>query len=143
MIQDRGTASAKEWLEKETNEHKLSMKNGPSAVPGEVQLSMGFGKNGPSAVPGELQLTAIDDTHPLWSDGSALHASGICKPCAWSWKPRGCAQGARCVFCHLCDENAHKLYRKERLAGLKANRAKRKNKGLGITEEPLLTRFSM
>lgn len=66
---------------------------------------------------------------PSWSEGAVDHAAGTCKPCAWKWKPRGCVQGANCVFCHLCDLDAHREYKKGRLVGLKANRLKRKNKG--------------
>lgn len=70
------------------------------------------------------------DQYGTWSEGSVLHIYGTCKPCAWIWKTRGCAHGASCVFCHFCDAGAHKRYRKARLAGLRANRRKRKNKGL-------------
>mmetsp|Transcript_58680 Transcript_58680/g.162271 ORF Transcript_58680/g.162271 Transcript_58680/m.162271 type:complete len:264 (-) Transcript_58680:322-1113(-) len=33
---------------------------------------------------------------------AALHAAGRCKPCAWHWKPSGCANVENCKFCHLC-----------------------------------------
>lgn len=56
-----------------------------------------------------------------WSKGSVLHAEGKCKPCAWSWKPNGCSKGADCLFCHTCDEDAHKQYKVDKLAGLKEN----------------------
>jgi hypothetical protein len=35
--------------------------------------------------------------------GSALHASGSCKPCAF-FHTKGCANGADCQFCHLCEK---------------------------------------
>ena len=34
--------------------------------------------------------------------GSALHASGMCRPCGWFWKPQGCANGSECLRCHAC-----------------------------------------
>eukprot|EP00933_Yihiella_yeosuensis_P034251 TRINITY_DN27768_c0_g1_i1.p1 TRINITY_DN27768_c0_g1~~TRINITY_DN27768_c0_g1_i1.p1 ORF type:complete len:422 (+),score=107.71 TRINITY_DN27768_c0_g1_i1:33-1268(+) len=37
------------------------------------------------------------------SIGSALHATGACKPCAWLHKDvAGCKHGANCFYCHLC-----------------------------------------
>lgn len=38
----------------------------------------------------------------LPSEGSSLHASGACKPCAWYWKPGGCQNTRECRHCHLC-----------------------------------------
>mmetsp|Transcript_19163 Transcript_19163/g.44629 ORF Transcript_19163/g.44629 Transcript_19163/m.44629 type:complete len:388 (+) Transcript_19163:69-1232(+) len=40
-------------------------------------------------------------THENWSEGSKLHESGRCKPCAFMWT-KGCTNGAKCTFCHLC-----------------------------------------
>eukprot|EP00931_Biecheleriopsis_adriatica_P062650 TRINITY_DN377_c0_g1_i8.p1 TRINITY_DN377_c0_g1~~TRINITY_DN377_c0_g1_i8.p1 ORF type:complete len:390 (+),score=95.41 TRINITY_DN377_c0_g1_i8:72-1241(+) len=36
------------------------------------------------------------------SVGSAEHASGQCRPCAFFWKPGGCENGKDCLHCHLC-----------------------------------------
>ncbi|CAK9075932.1 unnamed protein product [Durusdinium trenchii] len=36
------------------------------------------------------------------SIGSTSHRVGLCKPCAWYWKPGGCMNGAQCRHCHLC-----------------------------------------
>jgi len=76
----------------------------------------------------EQQSAASATNEKSWSVGSELHSSGQCKPCAWNWKPDGCAQRANCIRCHLCDENAYLDLRKDRLAGLKANRKKIKKK---------------
>ncbi|CAE7875819.1 unnamed protein product, partial [Symbiodinium microadriaticum] len=38
------------------------------------------------------------------SVGSVWHASRQCRPCAWFWKPIGCANGSSCRHCHLCPE---------------------------------------
>jgi len=40
--------------------------------------------------------------------GSAGHESGECCPCVWFHTKRGCAMGAACGFCHLCDKDAFK-----------------------------------
>mmetsp|Transcript_50283 Transcript_50283/g.92938 ORF Transcript_50283/g.92938 Transcript_50283/m.92938 type:complete len:382 (+) Transcript_50283:77-1222(+) len=39
--------------------------------------------------------------HENWSEGSKLHESGRCKPCAFMWT-KGCTNGGKCTFCHLC-----------------------------------------
>ncbi|CAJ1358879.1 unnamed protein product [Effrenium voratum] len=36
------------------------------------------------------------------SVGSMLHELQRCRPCAWFWKPKGCANGSSCRHCHLC-----------------------------------------
>lgn len=68
------------------------------------------------------------DWQPSWSIGSALHATGGCKPCSWVFKTQGCSRGEACDTCHMCGIQEYKLFRKERLSGLKANRVKRKDK---------------
>lgn len=55
-------------------------------------------------------------TGPLQTPGSALHGSGGCEPCAFFWKPRGCAEGFRCDHCHLCPDGELKRRKKEKLA---------------------------
>ena len=35
--------------------------------------------------------------------GAELHRWGLCKPCAFIHKARGCNLGPKCDFCHLCD----------------------------------------
>ena len=32
-----------------------------------------------------------------WSVGSQLHGQGLCKPCAWFWRPGSCQRGADCL----------------------------------------------
>jgi len=39
---------------------------------------------------------------PALSKGGQLHGTGHCKPCAWYWRPQGCANGEECGHCHLC-----------------------------------------
>jgi hypothetical protein len=50
------------------------------------------------------------------SMGSALHGTGMCRPCAWFWKPQGCANGNNCFHCHLCPEGEIAQRKKSKLA---------------------------
>lgn len=53
------------------------------------------------------------------SVGSALHASGMCKPCGWFWKPGSCSNGSECRHCHLCPPGELLQRRKEKMATFK------------------------
>lgn len=59
------------------------------------------------------------------SVGSARHASGRCKPCAF-FHTKGCASGERCAFCHLCESDEKKKRKKEKLA-LRGMRRRQRN----------------
>lgn len=52
-------------------------------------------------------------TGPMPSPGSAGHGEGKCKPCAFLYT-KGCANGAECPFCHLCDAEAKKRRKRDR-----------------------------
>lgn len=56
----------------------------------------------------------------LPSVGSALHGTGRCSPCAWSWKAKGCKAAAACNFCHLCPEDELKNRKKAKIAALRS-----------------------
>jgi hypothetical protein len=49
----------------------------------------------------------------LPSVGSALHATGGCKPC-WFIHKRGCSNGEQCTLCHLCPPGEWKRRRQQR-----------------------------
>lgn len=53
-------------------------------------------------------------TAQLPTVGSAGHALGACKPCAFLDK--GCANGQECKFCHLCPADEKNRRKKEKLA---------------------------
>lgn len=55
---------------------------------------------------------ADDAAHIFPSEGSKLHGSGFCRPCAWFWKPKGCENGYACRHCHLCPQEEIKNRRK-------------------------------
>eukprot|EP00438_Fugacium_kawagutii_P017539 Skav232044 [mRNA] locus=scaffold6250:15624:28972:+ [translate_table: standard] len=50
----------------------------------------------------------FEGSHPAEqiSQGSALHGTGACKPCAWFWKPGSCQNKDNCSYCHLCPEGS-------------------------------------
>lgn len=94
-----------------------------TSAPGSVQLmGVGFASGtastaggsgrilGSTELPRELQASM--GTVEV-SKGSALHAVGACKPCAFVFQD-GCANGADCEFCHLCDPGERKRRKKER-----------------------------
>lgn len=57
------------------------------------------------------------------SAGSALHALGECKPCAWFWKPQGCKWGAECFYCHTCQASELRKRKKAKADKFKATSA--------------------
>jgi len=51
-----------------------------------------------------------------------LHEAGECRPCIFFHKDRGCVNADKCVFCHVCPQDAvakRKKSRKEELKNLK------------------------
>lgn len=53
------------------------------------------------------------------SVGAAGHFDGTCRPCAHYWRPGGCSNGVNCTFCHVCDADALKRWKKEKVAKLR------------------------
>lgn len=52
----------------------------------------------------------------LHSVGSAGHAAGTCRPCAWMHKSaEGCRNGADCEYCHLCPPGEVKKRKQEKM----------------------------
>jgi len=51
-------------------------------------------------------------TLELPSIGSSAHRFGGCVPCGFFWKSRGCVNGERCEYCHLCDSREKKRRQK-------------------------------
>lgn len=47
--------------------------------------------------------------------GTSMHGHGICKPCAWFWKPVGCQADSNCKYCHLCPEGELKNRKKDKV----------------------------
>ncbi|EER08497.1 hypothetical protein Pmar_PMAR015916 [Perkinsus marinus ATCC 50983] len=89
-----------------------SSKKTPQSCP--VDMSMTLPNSLHTTVGKESNLSPVASSHsqersgllnldlPLYpSIGSRLHASGMCKPCAWYYHACGCRHGAQCEFCHL------------------------------------------
>jgi len=89
---------------------------GSALVVGSMVPSTSASTSGGSGlIPGSAQVP--QDMHMRMgmgiSRGSALHAVGACKPCAFVFQD-GCANGVDCEFCHLCDPGERKRRKKER-----------------------------
>eukprot|EP00933_Yihiella_yeosuensis_P061834 TRINITY_DN6469_c1_g1_i1.p1 TRINITY_DN6469_c1_g1~~TRINITY_DN6469_c1_g1_i1.p1 ORF type:complete len:494 (-),score=109.76 TRINITY_DN6469_c1_g1_i1:391-1872(-) len=63
---------------------------------------------------------------PQYSVGSALHASGRCRPCAFLYT-KGCGNGSECEFCHLCGPGEKKKRRKEKMEAQRLLRRQRQS----------------
>jgi hypothetical protein len=66
----------------------------------------------PPELPAAVSLPA--DKGSL-SKGSMQHNTGMCRPCAWFWKPMGCESQENCEYCHLCPEGELKVRKKSKL----------------------------
>lgn len=53
---------------------------------------------------------------PSWSEGSRCHHEGQCRPCAFYYDPKGCGNGDKCTYCHLCPEGERKRRKKDKHA---------------------------
>lgn len=71
----------------------------------------------------------------LPSAGSASHALGNCKPCAFL-HTKGCENGLDCPFCHICELGEKKKRRKDRMR--KAAEAREAVAGFELPWQPLL-----
>lgn len=70
-----------------------------------------------AAASGKIQPRSM--RKPQQSQGSSLHASGQCKPCAWFWKPQGCENAELCLHCHLCPEGELKARKKDKINAMR------------------------
>mmetsp|Transcript_31384 Transcript_31384/g.57618 ORF Transcript_31384/g.57618 Transcript_31384/m.57618 type:complete len:553 (+) Transcript_31384:54-1712(+) len=72
-----------------------------------------------STSPGGRGPPQAEMNEGLLSVGSALHASGNCRPCAWFWKEGGCRNGKDCGHCHLCPSGENKARKKRKVRKLR------------------------
>lgn len=86
----------------------------------ETVISAAIERKDAAEMPMSVPLPS-DAASDLPSVGSALHALGKCKPCAWFHKPQGCANGNGCLHCHICDETELKNRRSAKVNSLKAS----------------------
>lgn len=72
----------------------------------------------------------------LPSVGSALHADGKCRPCAWYWKPQGCANGSTCRHCHLCPRGELKTRKRVKITNMKRELEASRAEDAGAQDAP-------
>eukprot|EP00927_Polykrikos_kofoidii_P054689 TRINITY_DN49078_c0_g1_i1.p1 TRINITY_DN49078_c0_g1~~TRINITY_DN49078_c0_g1_i1.p1 ORF type:complete len:333 (+),score=56.09 TRINITY_DN49078_c0_g1_i1:28-999(+) len=70
-----------------------------------------------------LPIVPIALRTPSASVGAVLHGTGMCKPCAWYWKPQGCDNSQHCQHCHLCPSSELKNRKKAKVAAYRASGA--------------------
>ncbi|CAE7604272.1 unnamed protein product [Symbiodinium sp. CCMP2592] len=68
-------------------------------------------------------IEPLETRRPQQSLGSQVHGTGNCKPCAWFWRPQGCANGAECGHCHLCSAAELKARKKAKKSASQRLRA--------------------
>lgn len=74
-------------------------------------------------------VSSDDQDRPRGSRGSEAHTKGECRPCAYFWaQADGCRRGSDCDFCHLCDSDAMRNYKKAKKQRLKAEAAEERAK---------------
>jgi len=78
----------------------------------------GSSENGDSRPTSPMMSTSFVE-QATFSAGSSLHHSGGCKPCAWYWKPNGCANERECRYCHLCPPGELKKRKRDKFAILR------------------------
>merc|ERR1719203_909985 len=79
----------------------------------------------PPSAPPSVPPAALAQEAPCHSLGSAGHALGKCKPCAFFGKGVGCNNGASCQFCHICGADERKRRSKEKKEHKMEEQAKR------------------
>jgi hypothetical protein len=72
------------------------------------------------ASPGLTPIDPLATRKPQTSVGATYHGTGTCKPCAWYWKPQGCANSTQCQHCHMCPEGELKNRKKAKVANLRS-----------------------
>jgi len=100
------------------SEHEDENDNAPSPYMADVfrPLLATPGAPGLQLNPVAEELMHQETTPRLPSQGSMLHGTGHCRPCAWFHKPVGCQSQEECGFCHVCPEGALKTKKKSKLA---------------------------
>lgn len=49
-----------------------------------------------------VELQVVRQPPAISNQGSRLHGTGRCRPCARYWSPQGCPNLESCMMCHLC-----------------------------------------
>jgi len=67
-----------------------------------VRIADEFAGSAEADAEADAEIPPLEARQPQMSMGSSDHEGGVCRPCAWFWRPQGCANGAACRHCHLC-----------------------------------------
>eukprot|EP00440_Ansanella_granifera_P010975 gb/GFBE01011904.1/.p1 GENE.gb/GFBE01011904.1/~~gb/GFBE01011904.1/.p1 ORF type:complete len:299 (+),score=49.53 gb/GFBE01011904.1/:1-897(+) len=87
--------------------------------PSDADLADGGGLSSAGQQPLPCNPEQLKQQRALHPELFEEHARGVCRPCAWVWKPEGCRKGEQCRHCHLCPEDAVKMRRKIKRQNLK------------------------
>lgn len=68
---------------------------------------------------GGSEVVPLELRTPQPSCGSLQHGTGLCRPCAWYWRPQGCSNGRECRHCHMCSKGEVKARRRTRHAAVR------------------------
>lgn len=111
-----------------------------SPMPPMLPLAASRAGGVPIKVSAEAFPTPTTPTAHLPSTGSALHAPGKCRPCAWFWKPQGCQNGQACAHCHLCPEGELKERKRVKEAAMRMGALVPMRQGILQGQTPMLGR---
>mmetsp|Transcript_12772 Transcript_12772/g.39840 ORF Transcript_12772/g.39840 Transcript_12772/m.39840 type:complete len:767 (-) Transcript_12772:454-2754(-) len=106
----------RQQLDQEQDNEQQQQQHGEEGEQGPEALALGQVCASPASM---LCLPLLPPPLPLPSIGSSLHGTGLCRPCAWFWKPQGCENGAECCHCHLCPSGEIKARRRMKVAMLR------------------------
>jgi hypothetical protein len=70
--------------------------------------------------PASVTVEPLETRQPRRSRGAILHPTGLCRPCAWYWKPQGCNLGYKCCHCHMCPKTEIKARKKTKKLQIRA-----------------------
>lgn len=90
-----------------------SVANVPRAPPAPPAFHAPASMDGFATMPPPAPIQPAPGSEELPSVGSAGHAWGECKPCAFL-HTKGCENGALCQFCHICEPGEKRRRQKER-----------------------------
>ncbi|CAL1173638.1 unnamed protein product [Cladocopium goreaui] len=98
-------------------EYVPDRKAGDTASHAQIEPAKEVMNNNDSRNLGSATDSGTEPSKPIQSIesmGSRLHESGLCKPCAWFWKPTGCRNGTECRHCHSCTLGEFNRRKRER-----------------------------
>ncbi|CAL1173636.1 unnamed protein product [Cladocopium goreaui] len=98
-------------------EYVPDRKAGDTASHAQIEPAKEVMNNNDSRNLGSATDSGTEPSKPIQSIesmGSRLHESGLCRPCAWFWKPTGCRNGTECRHCRSCTLGEFNRRKRER-----------------------------